>query len=493
MQSRTIESQPTALHRNTLSIDRRASVSVILLALTGGCASYQAVPLNPTQVVSSVARTRSSPGGDQVLDSSKPITLSRAAAWMREHGPRVREAIAAYQTSSAVANTQTPLPNPSLELGPEYGFGSDVNVNELTAFGSIGFAIPTAGRLHYQDELNGALAELARVRAVTEIRELYLSLRQLLAELAIARTRESLRMAIVSSADQSLATTQRLVEAGEATAIDVALFQLERSQTELLSVSARILTTHVESSLARLVGVSARLFQRLPDDPLPKVPAKLPSIESLEKLLVEHRSRLLNLRSEYIVAERSLRLEISRQYPDFRFGPSFGGETGDRKTVLGLTLGIEVPLFDQNQQAIARATKQREAVRIRYETEANRALSDLDAAFQQVTLVQQRRKFLQDTILPRAKANIELARRTLAAGSGSTLRLLDAERSFRSFQVQALEAQLAELSAWSALEKAVGYPLLSFPKDDSPEALRPPAILRKTEDSKASRRDEESR
>jgi outer membrane protein, heavy metal efflux system len=489
--SRT-ESRSAALRRENESNVWCRWAPISWLAVVGGCTSYHADPLHPTDVVGKVAETRLAPMGDAAPDSSEPFTLARAAAWMRVHGPRVRDAIAAYQTSLAVANISTPLPNPSLELGPEFGFGSGVNTNELTAFGAVGFAIPTGGRLHYQDELNGALAELARVRAITEIRNLYLSLRQRFAGLAIARSRESLLVEITRSASESLTTTQSLVVAGQATAIDVALFQLEHSQTLLSSITARMATTRVESELARQVGVSRRLFQKLPEDPLPKIPGELPTLHSLQALLVGHRSALLNIRSEYIAAERSLRLQISKQYPDFRFGPSLGGETGERKSILGLTLGIDVPLFNQNQQAIARATKQREAVRTRYETEASRALADLDAAFETVSLSRERRKILLDTILPRAEANIALARKTLVAGSGSTLRLLDAERSFRNIQINALDAQLAELSAWADLEQAVGYPLLSFPLEDAAEALRPPEALRKTEHSKATRQDEGS-
>jgi outer membrane protein TolC len=207
---------------------------------------------------------------------------------------------------------------------------------------------------------------------------------------------------------------------------------------------------------------------------------------------VAHRSGLLIIKSEYIAAERSLRLEIARQYPDFRFGPSLGGEAGERKSTLGLTLGIDVPLFDRNQQAIARATRQREAVRTRYESEANRALADLDAALATVALARERRRILLDTVLPRAEANIAIARRTVAAGAGSTLRLLDAERSFRNIQIDALDAQLAELSAWSALEQAVGCPLLAFPGEDA-GTLQPPALLRQPADSTVTQKDGDSR
>jgi outer membrane protein TolC len=59
--------------------------------------------------------------------------------------------------------------------------------------------------------------------------------------------------------------------------------------------------------------------------------------------------------------EVALQAEIRRQYPDLKVGPSFEREEGMNKA--GLVLGVELPLWNRNRQAIAEATATREASR----------------------------------------------------------------------------------------------------------------------------------
>jgi outer membrane protein TolC len=163
------------------------------------------------------------------------------------------------------------------------------------------------------------------------------------------------------------------------------------------------------------------------------------------------------------VAEARLRLEIARQYPDLRLGPSFSQETGERKTVLGLPLGIELPLFDRNQQGITAARQHREEVRAKYEAAANRALAVLDRTYWNLQLAQEKWNLVREVFLPGAEANIRLARKLHEAGALDSLRLLETERSQRAVLVEVSDAELSVRKAWVDLEQAVGIPLFPFP------------------------------
>ena len=454
--------------------------AVLGCLLLQACTSFTPKPLDPAETIANVNDVRRAPDGAE-RDTGKPaFTLALAAQWMREHGPTVKETIAAYETALARAQIATPLPNPGIEGGLQWGFGSDVErVNQVTPLGSIGFSIPLGPRLSRQDELNQAQAEVARVDALASYRESYLELRANYAALVIARSREHLRQTISDAARRTVDVARQLVEAGSATAIDLALFELEHARSLSAQLRAEQATTTTETDLSELIGVHAELFVQLEESPLPELPSAAPDLETLREVLVVHHPVLGRLRAKYEAAERSLRLEIARQYPDFNFGPFYDGETGERKSVLGLTLGLELPIFNRNQQAIAEATKRREEVRVRYEAAANRALAELEGAFRSVELTSRRRELLQEQIVPRAAASIRIARDSLSAGSGDALRLLDAERSQREIQVELLEAELGERGAWSALEQAVGYPLMTFPSEppdsaaEEPEGLEP--------------------
>lgn len=461
---------------------RKWTMSFTLLACTlAGCEKYRSVPLDPLATVARIEAQRLAPAGAQEDLGAQPLTLERAADWLRRHGPEVQETLAEYRTAHAVARIDTPLPNPGLEIGPQFGFGPDLApINRVTPFGSIGFTIPLGKRLRRQTELNRAYAEVARVHALARFRELYLDLRAGYAGLAIATQRVQAREAIGASAKQSLEAGRRLVEAGQAAALDVAMFELEyqRSQAELLA--ARRESADAESALAGLLGVHALNTRALPENPLPALPPDLPALDLLKEVLVTEHTGLARLRARYEAAERALRLEISKQVPDFTFGPSWENEVGERKTVLGLTLGIELPLFDRNQQGIAEAKHRREEVRTQYESELKRALAGLEHAHGALGIARENRVLLNEKILPKAEGNVTLARRSVEAGATDAFQLLDAERSARSVKIEALEAELAERKAWSELERAVGRPLMAFPGEERaaepPEVLRPPAF-----------------
>jgi outer membrane protein, heavy metal efflux system len=464
------------------------------LPLLLGCQAYLPRPLDPAAVIDQLDRTRHQPdpgapdpGAPDIGATSQAFTLERAATWMAEYGPELREAVAEYRTAVARARIKTPLPNPVLEVGAEYGFGSDVSKARVVPFGSIGFAIPTGGRLDSEDQLNQAQAEVARVTAISRHRETYLRLRQLYTSLATARRREVARREIASAAERSVQVSRQLVEAGQATASDVALFELEHARSEVDVLNSQARTAAVESALATLIGVHAEHFVRLPEEPLPKLPGELPPLASLKRMLVVHHAGLARLRAGYAASERALRLEIARQYPDLGFGVSGGGDVGDHKTVIGLPLGIELPLFDRNEQGIAQAEGRREEFRTKYVAAAGRALANLEHAHRVAELAARTRRILRQTILPKAHNSIELARRALAAGSGDLLRLLDSERTFRQVQIETLEAQLAEYLAWSSLEQAVGFPLLKFPHEPLEKEGGAPEELRQSTQAEGSR------
>ena len=467
-------------------------ICLILVAVLTGCKSYRPAPLIPQEVVTRVYQTRLQPDSPTVEATgqkkeepeangkeSRQFTLEQAGDWLRKHGPDVQETLAEYRTALAVAKIKTPFPNPGLEIGPQFGFGPDLGpVNRLGPFGAIGFSIPLGKRLRRRDELNRAVAEVARINALSSFRELYLELREKYSALIVSDRRIRARKSIGEAAKKSLDAGKRLVAAGQASALDMAMFELEYQRSQVEIMGAERDATGITASLSRLIGVHAEQFKRVSDNLLPELPSESPSLEKLKEKLVKHHPGLGRIRAAYHAAERSLRFEISKQFPDLQLGPSFDNEIGEKKTVVGLSLGIEIPFFDRNQQGIAEAEKVREGLRTKFEAEANRALATLERAYVDLQLAMKTRRFMNERILPKAQKNVDLARRALEAGAADALRLLDAERSVRQIQIDALEAELAERSAWIDLERAVGYPLINFPSEQADSHVEPPLELK---------------
>lgn len=452
---------------------------LILLLTFSGCERYRPSPLNPKDVVDEVLCERlvlalpSEHDSPDVMAEKQPVpvafTFVRAAELMAKHGPLLKEANAEYQTALARARVKTPLPNPALEVGPNYGFGPDMGkLYRLQPFGSLGFTIPTGGKRQRQDVLNRVIAEQLFIEMQAKHRELYLGLRRLYAQWALGRAKLEARKKIEESAEKSVAVGKKLIEAGFATALDLGLLDLEAARIKTETLNAYREQADIEGELSETLGVHADNFSAPQDQVLPELPGASRDLKTLREILVANHPDLARFRARYEAAEAELRLEIARQYPDFHIGPSFERESGEKKSVLGLSLGIELPIFDRNQQNIASTKAKREEIRAKYEAAANRALAVLDRAWRNIQLANEKLKLIQTVLTPQAEANIALARKSIEAGATDTLRFLETERGLRAVMIDAIVAEFAVREGWVELEQAVGLPLIQFP-GETPE------------------------
>ncbi|MBI2921265.1 MAG: TolC family protein [Planctomycetes bacterium] len=462
-----------------MSFQRLLRACVVLAAMSG-CRTYEEASLRPEEVLARVDAVRRLAAGG-AGERAPEFTIARAAELLAEHGPALRIARAEYATALGLADVDTPLPNPSLEVGPSYGFGADVESNRLQPLGSLGFALPIGGRLGRQDDVNRLKAGRAQVELRVAHREAYLSLRRSWTRLALARRRLVLAAELTALAASAADGGRRLVEAGQATALDRSLLDLDLARVEAQAHDAEAEAAAAEGELAELLGVHAEHFRAPQEMPVTDLPAAPPTLEDLKARLVANHPGLARLRSDYDVAEGELRLEIAKQYPDIRFGASAEGDPGERKYVVGLTLGIDVPLFDRNEQAIAAAEARREEIRAKYEAEAASALARLERAHARAGILTRKLSAIRGKVVVAARRQLDLAVKSLEAGAADALRVLEAERAFRDVMVEAIETETEAREAWADLEESVGRPLLLFPGEL--EEKRPPEPYREPEET----------
>lgn len=436
-------------------IARSAAASV--LAALAACQTYRPEPLDPERILEQLEQRRHEAAQGEVL------TLAQATELMREHGPRLREARAAQRGAQALADTPTPLPNPTLEAAPTY---LDVlGGNRWGAEGALGWTVLLGGRRRLTDDVNAIRAEAALVEVVSVEREEYLALRREMALLALASREVEARRGLEETVRASLDVMRRLVEAAQATALDVRELEIEGYEAEAAVLAALEAEEEGRSALGARAGVPARAFRV---EALPPLPEAVPAPGELRERMLRDRPDLARLRAEYQVAEKELRLEIARQYPSLDLGLLFEREEGVNK--FGLGVGIEVPVFDRNQPAIAEARARRDEVRARFEADAARGLSAIEAARTRLEARRARLALLRGKVAPAAAEALELARRGLSSGAADALRFLSVLRVERAARIEVLEAEAAVYEAWSDLEEACGAPLLRHPGEPGEEA-----------------------
>ncbi|KAF0245847.1 MAG: cobalt-zinc-cadmium resistance protein [Planctomycetota bacterium] len=460
-------------------------VAVACMAVCG-CASYDEKPLRPDEVLDHIRRARmleAPPAGSP----QGTLTFSRAALLLRRHGPALAEARSEYKTALALAGVDTPFSNPGIEVGPAFGFGPDVLSRQVQPYGSLSFAIPLSARLARQNDVNKLAAEVARVEFAVRHREEYLALRRAFIRQALALRRLAVADEVGKLARDGAELGKRLVDAGLGTALDVAQLELEAARAESAGFDARLSKAESTGDMARMTGVSSEALGALADGALPDSVSPLPALDDLTALLVANHPALARLRSRYDEAEAQLRLEVSKQHPDLRFGLSGDSEVGERKYLIGLTVGIDIPIFDRNQQGVAVALERREEIRAKYEAACGEALARVERERARLEILTGRWDLRKGKVLTLARSQLDLAKKGLEAGAIDAIQGLEAERSFREAALEALEAEEAVREAWTDLEEAVGRPLYELPGED-PEG-RPPEPAKENKNIESGRLD----
>lgn len=98
-------------------------------------------------------------------------------------------------------------------------------------------------------------------------------------------------------------------------------------------------------------------------------------------------------------------------------------------SILGPSLEIPLPIFDQNQAQIAKAQFRARELQRRYEETEQRVTEGVRSAFTQRRLAEDRARLYHDSLLPLQQANLELSQTAYQAGRESILTVLLAQES----------------------------------------------------------------
>jgi cobalt-zinc-cadmium efflux system outer membrane protein len=250
-----------------------------------------------------------------------------------------------------------------------------------------------------------------------------------------------------------LLTVDAIEAAGEIAPVNARLFALERATRAAQQAGTRGDVERFRARVHRLLGVD----QRRPIDLVPGVVLRAetsesdgeswPSIAHPEALLAE---------AEHAGAERSLALEVTKQYPDIVIGPGFGREDGNDRVILGFS--IPIPLFNRNQQAIGVARAERDAARVAYEATLERLDADLAEAHIDLIASRTERRMLEVEVAPIADNQHDEALRIAELGEVDTLLLLESLKRRFDARLAVLDALRAESIASIRMEAAIGPP-----------------------------------
>ncbi len=299
-------------------------------------------------------------------------------------------------------------------------------------------------------------------------------------------------------------------EAGTASLLDENLARGQVLSAQLGVRNARLAAANAKRSLARFMSVTREVDGIALVDPLPSAITQSLGAEDLIAAARENRLDLRALESRVRARLAAVGLEELKILSDLTLGLAF--ERGERRgtpgrkvgadfarasiangaltvpniasrgqrraarsqeidTILGPSLSVTLPIFDQNQAQIAKAQYLYEQELKAYQAVFIQIAQDIRIAADQARTASENAAFYNDELVPQAQRNLEFATVSYSAGQTSILILLEAQRLLLGAKRDYVDSQLAASAAFTELEQVVGAPRGNWPTAESPGSV----------------------
>ena len=432
-------------------------LSITLLVLLTGCASYTAKPLDPGgQQTALKSRRLDAPEVRQFFERSlgheptpwPPKTWNIDGLTLAAYSfhPNLDRAQAQRLVAEAAIVTAGARPNPTPRVSFQRNMDAPAGQSPWTNGLSLNVPIETAGKRDYRVEWAKNLAQGAKLREVEAMWQVR------------SRVRASLLAAYPT---ETLVRRQRDLQEGIAQMLERRFAVGFASQPELtqahLTLNRAMLALRenqkqVAENLARLaaaVGIPAAALQgaKISFDAFAQLPpvSALPPAEVRRQALLS-RPDVLAALADYEASQSALQLEIAKQYPDVALGPGYTWDVG--QVIWSLGLSLVLPLLNRNEGPIAEAKARREEAATAFLTVQAKALAEVDEALAGYGHAIQMVETAEALLRGQQKAE-RAAAAAFQAGEADRLAWLSA-------QYETATAKLARVNALSQAQQTLG-------------------------------------
>jgi outer membrane protein TolC len=424
---------------------RRGPLSAAVLALgLSGCVAYAPAPPHPEAFPATMAaRTVPEKPAGQLWTGADLLTAALIT------NPQIAEARAKYLTALAGVRAAKAPPGPSLTLTAEYA----------TEQPRWGYTAASNIPLDYGARRSTRIdtAELQALQAYYDLGETIWSVRTDLekARIDADAARDEIVLASASVAIRSDRTQrlERRVEAGQdprSLAI-TANADLTAANRRLAAAMGR--RDAAAADLAKALGVSVAVAKALPLAPIPQAAPPLADLPTWRRDAAISRRDVLRAVADYDIAEQALHLQVAIQYPAISIGPTYFYDHGVQK--FPFDLGLALPPWDLNRNAIRQAEATRAAAGRTLELAQANVLAAVDSAEATFATAWDDLKRNREHDAPLASAAAASATRSQRAGETDKVDALAAQAAAIDAGLAVNDAQHAAASASADLEDAL--------------------------------------
>jgi outer membrane protein TolC len=374
--------------------------------------------------------------------------------------PSLDIARAERDVATAAIRTAGGRPNPTIGVTPEYSYNPPAGASPWLPSVKFDVPIETAGKRRYRLDHARHLSEAAALKIAATAWTVRSRLRTSLLELADARQREEVLRQQRSLQEKIIARLDQRFRAGTVSSFEVttARIALSKGEVELQSLQRR--AAEATARVGEAIGVPATAVNG--------VAIVFPSGVATDTELTssEMRTRALHTRPDILVAlaeygasQSALQLELAKQYPDVHLGPGYQWDQGEHKWSLGI--GMELPVFNQNQGPIAEAKAKRTAAAARFEAVQSRALAEIDLALASYTGAQANVRAVE-SLLERQQQQLAAVEAQFKVGAADNLEVLTTQSEVYASKLLQFDASAQALVAFGQLEDAIQRPFAAL-------------------------------
>ena len=337
------------------------------------------------------------PSGDTLAapEIRAPLTLPAALALAFTRNPDIRQQYARLGIGHADLQDAARIANPTLSLAWLHpgGGGRDQTMRGISASFTDVLLLRTRRRLSAAEFRRVELVVAASLVALAH--EVETAWYTHVGALQVAAMRD-----VVAEAAESEATlAQRFYEAGNISRLQLDLQRVAAAQAHIAALRARSDTAESRTQLANLLGLRTDTEWQTADK-LPTPPDTPLSRDELVQQALARRLDLAAAREE--VAMRADALNVTRNWRllgSVEAGYKRERET-DGSTLSGPTLDLALPLFNQNQGAVARAEAQLLDARARSQALALSVENDVTTGIERLSLAGEITRRYRNALLP---------------------------------------------------------------------------------------------
>lgn len=428
--------------------------AAVLLAVAPSLWSQAAAP--PAQVPTVPQLPASSPQAPP----SMLVTLEQAIEFARKNNAVLqanRTLISQNKEQEVTANLR---PNPVLTWDTQYlplftpGLWSSDYINNTAQFDAgVGYLFERGKkRQHRLQAAKDAMAVTEAQVFDAERTTIGNAAQQFVAAL-LAKANLEFAEQLLLSYQQTIRISREQFQAGGMSRVDLLKIQLQNLQLQSDVSAARIAKVQALADLRQLMG-----YDSVPRDydvsgELTFTPVAL-RLESLQVRALKERPDLLAARRGIMAVESQIGLAKANATQDL--SATFDYTHLNASNLAAFYFSIPLPIFNRNQGEVARNYFALTQSQFQEKAAEQQVLTDVTNAYESLQTAQEVVQLYQQGYLQQAQQALQITEFSFRHGAASLLDFLDAERSYRSTELNYRQALASYMGSLEALRLAVG-------------------------------------